>query len=94
MLTAGSQSVENSGTALRMAGAEVRAILIELAAKRLALQRAESVLTAIVHADSAPYRREFTPTRRRAGASSRRLAPGGQYQPTDSLWAQAPQGLP
>ena len=33
--TAGSQSVENSGAALRMAGAEVRAILIELAAKRL-----------------------------------------------------------
>jgi nicotinate dehydrogenase subunit B len=33
--TAGSQSVENSGTALRMAGAEARAILIELAAKRL-----------------------------------------------------------
>src|SRR5262245_28814938 len=32
--TAGSQSVENSGTALRMAGAEVRAILLELAAKR------------------------------------------------------------
>jgi nicotinate dehydrogenase subunit B len=33
--TAGSQSVENSGTALRMAGAEVRALLIDLAAKRL-----------------------------------------------------------
>jgi len=33
--TAGSQSVENSGTALRMAGAEVRAILVDLAAKRL-----------------------------------------------------------
>jgi nicotinate dehydrogenase subunit B len=33
--TAGSQSVENSGTALRMAGAEARAILVELAAKRL-----------------------------------------------------------
>src|SRR4051812_37843198 len=33
--TAGSQSVENSGTALRMAGAEVRATLIALAAKRL-----------------------------------------------------------
>jgi nicotinate dehydrogenase subunit B len=33
--TAGSQSVENSGTALRMAGAEVRAMLIELAAKKL-----------------------------------------------------------
>ena len=32
--TAGSQSVENSGTALRMAGAEARAILLELAAKR------------------------------------------------------------
>ncbi len=33
--TAGSQSVENSGTALRMAGAEARVILLELAAKRL-----------------------------------------------------------
>lgn len=33
--TAGSQSIENSGTALRLAGAEVRAILLELAAKRL-----------------------------------------------------------
>jgi CO/xanthine dehydrogenase Mo-binding subunit len=33
--TAGSQSVENSGTALRLAGAEVRSILLELAAKRL-----------------------------------------------------------
>jgi nicotinate dehydrogenase subunit B len=32
--TAGSQSIENSGTALRMAGAEVRSILFELAAKR------------------------------------------------------------
>src|SRR5215813_15645242 len=33
--TAGSQSVENSGTALRMAGAEVRGMLLDLAAKRL-----------------------------------------------------------
>jgi nicotinate dehydrogenase subunit B len=33
--TAGSQSVENSGTALRLAGAEVRAIVLDLAAKRL-----------------------------------------------------------
>ena len=33
--TAGSQSIENSGTALRMACAEARAILIDLAAKRL-----------------------------------------------------------
>jgi CO/xanthine dehydrogenase Mo-binding subunit len=32
--TAGSQSVQNSGTALRLAGAEVRAILIDLAAKK------------------------------------------------------------
>src|SRR5215211_6403287 len=32
--TAGSQSVENSGTALRMAGAEARAMLLDLAAKR------------------------------------------------------------
>ncbi len=32
--TAGSQSVENSGTALRLAGAEVRAILLDLAAKK------------------------------------------------------------
>ena len=34
-MTAGSQSVENSGTALRLAAAEVRAILIELASARL-----------------------------------------------------------
>src|SRR6185312_12170845 len=33
--TAGSQSIENSGTALRLAGAEVRAILLDLAAKKL-----------------------------------------------------------
>ena len=33
--TAGSQSIENSGTALRLAGAEVRAMLVDLAAKKL-----------------------------------------------------------
>ncbi len=33
--TSGSQSIEYSGTALRLAGAEVRAILLDLAAKRL-----------------------------------------------------------
>ncbi len=33
--TAGSQSIEQSGTALRMAGAEVRALLIDLAAGKL-----------------------------------------------------------
>jgi nicotinate dehydrogenase subunit B len=42
--TAGSQSIEASGTALRMAGAEVRAILIDLAAKRFAV--AADTLTA------------------------------------------------
>ncbi len=35
--TAGSQSIEASGTALRLAGAEVRAILIDRAAERLAV---------------------------------------------------------
>src|SRR5215468_9581017 len=49
--TAGSQSIENSGTALRMAGAEVRAILLEQAAKRLGvgvetLKVADGVITA------------------------------------------------
>ena len=43
--TAGSQSVENSGTALRMAGAEVRAILIELAAKRLGVAADQLAIT-------------------------------------------------
>jgi nicotinate dehydrogenase subunit B len=50
-VTAGSQSIENSGTALRLAGAEVRAILLDLAAKRLgadaaALQAADGTITA------------------------------------------------
>jgi nicotinate dehydrogenase subunit B len=50
-VTAGSQSIENSGTALRLAGAQVRAILVELAAKRLgadaaALSVAEGVVAA------------------------------------------------
>ncbi len=40
-MTAGSQSIENSGTALRMAGAEVRAILLDLAAKRLGTDAAD-----------------------------------------------------
>src|SRR5262249_23168265 len=35
--TAGSQSIENSGTALRMACAEVRGMLVDLAAKKLAV---------------------------------------------------------
>jgi nicotinate dehydrogenase subunit B len=49
--TAGSQSIEASGTALRMAGAEVRAMLIELAAKRFGvgadtLKVSDGVITA------------------------------------------------
>jgi nicotinate dehydrogenase subunit B len=48
--TAGSQSIEASGTALRMAGAEARAILIGLAAKRLgvpadSLTAADGIIT-------------------------------------------------
>ena len=50
-VTAGSQSIEYSGTALRLAGAEVRAILIDAAAKKLAvapdtLNVAEGTITA------------------------------------------------
>jgi CO/xanthine dehydrogenase Mo-binding subunit len=49
--TAGSQSIENSGTALRMAGAELRAILLDLAARKLGvaageLKTADGVVTA------------------------------------------------
>jgi CO/xanthine dehydrogenase Mo-binding subunit len=36
-MTAGSQSIENSGTALRLAAAEVRAILVELASTRIGM---------------------------------------------------------
>ena len=36
-VTSGSQSIEYGGTALRLAGAEVRAILVELAGKRLSM---------------------------------------------------------
>ncbi len=43
--TAGSQSIEASGTALRMAGAEVRGMLIDLAAKRLGVA-ADTLTTA------------------------------------------------
>src|SRR6195256_5095823 len=50
-VTAGSQSIENSGTALRFAGAQVRAILIDLSAQRpgggaAALNVVEGVVTA------------------------------------------------
>src|SRR5437879_4915144 len=36
-VTSGSQSIENSGTALRLAGAEVRSILVESAAQKFAV---------------------------------------------------------
>jgi nicotinate dehydrogenase subunit B len=39
-VTAGSQSIENSGVALRLAGAQVREILVDLAAKRLGVDAA------------------------------------------------------
>lgn len=49
--TAGSLSIQNSGTALRLAGAEVRSILIDLAAKKFgvaadSLKVADGVITA------------------------------------------------
>ncbi len=53
-VTSGSQSIEYGGTALRLAGAEVRAILIDLAAKRLGVEAAtldvaDGVVTAADH---------------------------------------------
>jgi CO/xanthine dehydrogenase Mo-binding subunit len=49
--TAGSQSIENSGTALRMAAAEVRALLIDLAAKQLSAAAGElSVADGVISA--------------------------------------------
>ncbi len=50
-VTSGSQSIEYGGTALRLAGAEVRALLVDLAAKRLGadaatLKVADGVVTA------------------------------------------------
>src|SRR5215467_8066877 len=50
-ITSGSQSIENGGVALRLAGAEVRGILVDLAAKRLgaeasALTVADGVISA------------------------------------------------
>jgi CO/xanthine dehydrogenase Mo-binding subunit len=44
-VTAGSQSIENSGTALRLAGAEVRAILVDLASKRFGVDAAAVTVT-------------------------------------------------
>src|SRR5262249_41546065 len=57
-VTAGSQSIENSGVALRLAGAEVRAILIDLAANRLGLE--VSTLAVADGVISAPEGRKVT----------------------------------
>src|SRR6476646_10410389 len=49
--TAGSQSIEQSGTALRMAGAEVRALLIGLAARKLGVSADTLKVTdGVIHA--------------------------------------------
>ena len=49
--TAGSQSIEQSGTALRMAGAEVRALLLDLASKKLGVAAgALKVMDGVIHA--------------------------------------------
>jgi hypothetical protein len=49
--TAGSQSIEQSGTALRMAGAEVRALLIDLAARKLGVSADTLKVTdGVIHA--------------------------------------------
>jgi CO/xanthine dehydrogenase Mo-binding subunit len=49
--TAGSQSIEQSGTALRMAGAEVRALLVDLAAKKLGVAADTlKVTNGVIHA--------------------------------------------
>ncbi|HLH88450.1 MAG TPA: molybdopterin cofactor-binding domain-containing protein [Xanthobacteraceae bacterium] len=57
-VTAGSQSVEYSGTALRFAGAEVRAILLDAAAKKLAV--AADTLTVSAGTISAADGRKMT----------------------------------
>ena len=71
-VTAGSQSIENSGTALRLAGAQVRAILVELAAKRLGADAAAlSVADGVV---AAPDGRKLSYAELAAGADLHREA--------------------
>jgi len=51
-ITSGSQSIENGGVALRLAGAEVRAILVDLAARRLGAEAsALTVADGVISAD-------------------------------------------
>jgi nicotinate dehydrogenase subunit B len=56
--TSGSQSIENGGVALRLAGAEVRAILLDLAVKRLGVEA--STLAVADGVISAPDGRKVT----------------------------------
>jgi nicotinate dehydrogenase subunit B len=56
--TSGSQSIENGGVALRFAGAEVRAILLDLAVKRLGVEA--STLAVVDGVISAPDGRKVT----------------------------------
>jgi CO/xanthine dehydrogenase Mo-binding subunit len=70
--TAGSQSIENSGTALRLAAAEVRAILLDLAARRLNV--AAETLTVSEGAITAADGRKLTYAELAAGASLKREA--------------------
>jgi len=85
-MTAGSQSVENSGTALRMAAAEVRGMLMELAAKRLetgadSLRVADGIISAangkkITYAElasSADLHREATASVKPKPASAHKI---------------------
>ena len=60
--TAGSQSIENSGTALRLAGAEVRAMLIDLAAPEARRRRR--------HAEGRGRRHQRRPTAARSPMAS------------------------
>jgi CO/xanthine dehydrogenase Mo-binding subunit len=73
-VTAGSQSTENSGTALRLAGAQVRAILLELAAKRLGADAAALSVTEGVVA--APDGRKLSYAELAAAADLHREATG------------------
>ena len=70
--TAGSQSIENSGTAIRFAGAEVRAILLDLAAKRLNV--APETLTVSEGVVAATDGRKLTYAELAAGANLKRDA--------------------
>jgi CO/xanthine dehydrogenase Mo-binding subunit len=85
-VTAGSQSIENSGTALAVAGAQVRAILLGLAAERLRvdaamLRVADGIVTApdgrrLTYAElaaAADLRREATVAARPKPAAARRI---------------------